>query len=254
MPIIYIFPRKQISTQNIPGFISTTSWIISHQPKTRHKPPLWVTNFGHHMFCWSFPQKLHSNRIPVSLGRSVVTQEALHHRLLIHGVHLQVVGFQSSSEILTSRKSWLANNIPWCIYWKKTYWYSIDWPYEYQYLMLTPSIVRRKIEYSRSKNKNINNYSKATLEAYIAFPPKKNLVFRGLSSLFQDEHTWKNSTSHSHLHQRSFRGTACWFGLEQWSHPKRKPGLPLSDPRVTGAYGVPAYDPDFGFALRPLHY
>ena len=29
------------------------------------------------------------------------------------------------------------------------------------------------------------------------------------------------------------------------------PGLPLSDPpRVTGAYGVPAYDPDFGFALR----
>ena len=29
------------------------------------------------------------------------------------------------------------------------------------------------------------------------------------------------------------------------------PGLPLTDPpRVTGAYGVPAYDPDFGFALR----
>ena len=29
------------------------------------------------------------------------------------------------------------------------------------------------------------------------------------------------------------------------------PHLPLSDPpRVTGAYGVPAYDPDFGFALR----
>ena len=29
------------------------------------------------------------------------------------------------------------------------------------------------------------------------------------------------------------------------------PGLPLPDPlRVTGAYGVPAYDPDFGFALR----
>ena len=29
------------------------------------------------------------------------------------------------------------------------------------------------------------------------------------------------------------------------------PGLPLSDPpRVTGAYGVPAYDPDFGFAFR----
>ena len=29
------------------------------------------------------------------------------------------------------------------------------------------------------------------------------------------------------------------------------PGLPLSDPpRVTGAYGVPAYDPDFGFATR----
>ena len=29
------------------------------------------------------------------------------------------------------------------------------------------------------------------------------------------------------------------------------PGLPLSDPpRVTGAYGVPACDPDVGFALR----
>ena len=28
------------------------------------------------------------------------------------------------------------------------------------------------------------------------------------------------------------------------------PGLPLSDPpRVTGAYGVPAYDPDFGLFL-----
>ena len=29
------------------------------------------------------------------------------------------------------------------------------------------------------------------------------------------------------------------------------PGLPLSDPpRVTGAYGVPAYDPDFGMSVR----
>ena len=29
------------------------------------------------------------------------------------------------------------------------------------------------------------------------------------------------------------------------------PGLPLSDPpRVTGAYGVPAYDPDFGLGCR----
>ena len=66
----------------------------------------------------------------------------------------------------------------------------------------------------------------------------KELVF------VQVFHLWVLEESRGHL----------WFLASSGGDLGRAPsppGLPLSDPpRVTGAYGVPAYDPDFGFAFR----